>query len=106
MQPRYYTSAERECQQGVPSESALTTAPLYHVGIRETYPPMRFVVSDHDMHGRYEQTMLLLSALSHFGHTNFDHIVMHGNHCEYVGKIGEDGQPEFGRMVYDFICCR
>ena len=25
------------------------TAPLYHIGVDETYPPMRFLVSDHDM---------------------------------------------------------
>ena len=43
------------------------TAPLYYVGLEKEYPPMRFVVSDNDMKNRYEQTMLMLSTLSHFG---------------------------------------
>ena len=42
------------------------TAPLYYVGLEKEYPPMRFVVSDNDMNNRYEQTMLMLSTLSHF----------------------------------------
>ena len=43
------------------------TAPIYYVGLEEKYPPMRFIVSDNDMKGRYEQTMLMLATLSHFG---------------------------------------
>ena len=79
------------------------TAPLYYVGLEKEYPPMRFVVSDNDMKNRYEQTMLMLSTLSHFGYQNFDHIVMHGKHCEYCGKIDNDGESVFGQMIYDFV---
>lgn len=79
------------------------TAPLFHIGTMETYPPMRFVVSDDDMHGRYEQTMLVLAALSHFGYAGYDHVVMHGTHCAYVGRMDETGRSVFGQMVHDFI---
>ena len=79
------------------------TAPLYYVGTEKEYPPMRFVVSDNDMKGRYEQTMLMLSTLSHFGYQNFDHIVMHGKHCEYCTKLDENGESMLGKMIYDFV---
>ena len=79
------------------------TAPIYYVGLEEKYPPMRFIVSDNDMKGRYEQTMLMLSTLSHFGYEGFDHVVMHGKHCEYCKKYNDDGESILGRLVYDFI---
>lgn len=79
------------------------TAPLYYVGTEDTYPPMRFAVSDNDMENRYEQTMLMLSTLSHFGYRNYDHVVMHGTHCEYCFQTDERGQSVFGQMLYDFI---
>ncbi|MBQ7332950.1 MAG: alpha/beta hydrolase [Clostridia bacterium] len=79
------------------------TAPLYYVGLEKEYPPMRFVVSDNDMRGRYEQTMLMISTLSHFGYQNYDNIVMHGKHCEYCSKMDENGESMFGQMIYDFV---
>lgn len=79
------------------------TAPLYYIGLEKEYPPMRFIVSDNDMKNRYEQTMLMLSTLSHFGYKNYDHIVMHGKHCEYCSKINEKGEGILGQMIYDFI---
>ena len=79
------------------------TAPIYHVGLAEKYPPMRFIVSDNDMKGRYEQTMLMLATLSHFGYEGFDHVVMHVKHCEYCKKYDENGESILGRLVYDFI---
>ena len=79
------------------------TAPLYYIGLEPTYPPMRFIVSDNDMKGRYEQTMLLLSALSHFEYQGFDHRVMQGKHCAYCKQQDENGESIFGQMIYDFI---
>lgn len=78
-------------------------APLYFIGKEECYPPMRFVVSDNDMKGRYEQTMLVLVTLSHFGYTGYDHIVMNGKHCAYCHRLDENGNSEFGAMICDFI---
>jgi acetyl esterase/lipase len=79
------------------------TAPLYYVGLEKEYPPMRFVVSDNDMKSRYEQTMLMLSTLSHFGYGNYDHVVMHGKHCEYCRKIDENGESVLAKMIFDFV---
>ncbi len=83
------------------------TAPLYHIGREEKYPPMRFIVSDNDMRNRYEQTMLTLSTMTHFGYKNFDHVVMNGRHCAYLGKYDDNGDNVFAVLVYDFIShCR
>ncbi len=79
------------------------SAPLYYIGTEEKYPPMRFIVSDKDMRNRYEQTMLVISTLSHFEYNNFDHIVMNGGHCEYCRKVDDDGESVFGKMIWDFI---
>lgn len=78
-------------------------APLYFIGTEQEYPPMRFIVSDNDMKNRYEQTMLVLSTLSHFGYENYDHVVMNGKHCAYVGMFEDNGDSVFGKMIYDFI---
>ena len=79
------------------------SAPLYHIGLQESYPPMRFIVSDNDIKNRYEQTMLVLSTLKHFKQEKYDHIVMHGKHTEYVGKFDENEVSIFGQIIYDFI---
>ncbi len=78
-------------------------APLYFVGNEESYPPMRFTVSDNDMAGRYEQTMLMLKTLENFGYKHFDHIVMHGRHCQYLHDFGEDGEIVGAHLVEDFL---
>ena len=62
-----------------------------------------FVVSDNDMPNRYEQTMLMLGTLTHFGYKNFSHEVRHGRHCEHCAKIDENGESVFGKMIYSFI---
>lgn len=81
-------------------------APIYHVGLSEKYPPMRFIVSDNDMKNRYEQTMMMLATLEHFEYSNFDYIVMQGKHCEYCKKYDESGDSVFGKMIFDFINIR
>ena len=78
-------------------------APLYFVGMESAYPTMRFIVSDNDMKCRYEQTVLMLATLSHFGHRDFDHVVMSGKHCEYLNKFEENGDSVLAKMIYDFI---
>jgi len=77
------------------------TAPLYYIGLEKSYPPMRFIVSDQDMQNRYEQTMLVLSTLKHFGYTGYDFQLMHGRHCAYC-KADENGYSPLGEMFYDF----
>ena len=79
------------------------TAPLYYVGLETGYPPMRFIVSDRDMKNRYEQTMLMLTTLSHFGHAECDYVLMHGTHCEYCRTLDEHGDSVLGKLIFDFI---
>ena len=83
------------------------TAPLYHIGVDAEYSRMLFVVSDNDMENRYEQTMLVLSTLKHYGHAEpkIKFKLMHGGHCEYVSKgaLDENGVSPFGVLAADFI---
>lgn len=81
------------------------SAPLYHVGTADRYPPMRFIVSDDDMKNRYEQTLLMLGTLRHFGIDGraADMRLMHGRHCAYV-RASEQGEDcPFGAIVCDFV---
>ena len=74
------------------------TAPLYHIGTDKEYPRMLFIVSDNDMQNRYEQTMLTLSTLKHFGHKEKTSLkLMNGKHCAYVKT------EIFGEIIFDFI---
>ena len=79
------------------------TAPLYFIGTEKTYVPMRFLVSDQDMEGRLEQTMLVQATLKHFGYQNFDHVLLHGTHCAYCGKLDEKGESVLAQLVWDFL---
>ena len=80
-------------------------APLYFVGLEKEYPTMRFIVSDDDMFARYEQTMLMLKTLEHFGCKHYDHFVANGKHCEYFNnsKMLEDGTTLASHMIEDFL---
>lgn len=78
------------------------TAPFYHVGLAEEYPPMLFIVSDQDMENRLEQTQLMISTLRHFGH-EVPLKICHGKHCHYVREINEDGTSPLAVMVMEFI---
>jgi dipeptidyl aminopeptidase/acylaminoacyl peptidase len=80
------------------------SAPLYHIGESEQYPPMLIIVSDNDMQNRYEQTMLLVSTLKHFGHSkNVQLKIMNGRHCAYVNAVDQNGESVFGKIVAAFI---
>jgi len=79
-------------------------APLYFVGTAETYSPMLFLVSDHDMACRYEQTMLMVKTLQHFGHGDRVSLrVMEGKHCSYDRKEDSDGNGIFGTAIFSFL---
>lgn len=82
------------------------TAPLYFIGHNgNDCPPMHILVSDQDMENRYEQTMLVLSTLKHFGYdmSKISHDVLHGTHCHQVGLVDENGESVFGKMILSFI---
>ena len=81
-------------------------APLYHIGRDEKYAPMLIIVSDYDRQNRFEQTMLVVSTLEHFGHTeNVELKVMKRTHCAYCREdaVDKDGNNQFGLLVADYI---
>ena len=80
------------------------TSPMYHVGTENDYSPMLFIVSDNDMFGRYEQTMLMVNVLKHFGHEDKVLLkVLHGKHCEHTRKADENGEGILGNLILEFI---
>ena len=81
-------------------------APLYHIGVDEKYSPMLIIVSDYDRQNRFEQTMLVVSTLEHFGHTeNVELKVMKRTHCAYCREdaVDKDGNNQFGLLVANYI---
>ena len=103
-QPTAHFNVLRE--RGIDSRRVIIdeSAPLYYVGADEQYPPMLVIVSDKDIKNRYEQTMLLMSTLKHFGlDENVKLQLMRSSHCAYVGKVDENGTSIFGKLVSDFI---
>ncbi len=80
-------------------------APLYFVGLQESYAPMLFLVAENDMENRYEQTMLTLSTLKHFRYdmAKVKFKLMHGKHCEHCSAKEDDGTSVFGRVIFDFL---
>ncbi|MBO5714598.1 MAG: alpha/beta hydrolase [Clostridia bacterium] len=80
------------------------TSPMYYVGTSEKYAPMLFIVSDDDMFGRYEQTMLMVKTLEHFGHIENVHLeVMHSKHCKYVYKADENGDGILANVILKYV---
>ena len=80
------------------------TAPMYFVGEAEKYAPMLFIVSDNDMFGRYEQTLLMLKTLEHFGHKESIRLeIMHGEHCSYVYSKDGQGKGVLANVILSFL---
>ena len=80
------------------------TAPMYFLGTAEEYSPMLFIIADDDMFGRYEQTMLMISGMKHFGHEDKIYLKeMHGKHCSYDYAVDDDGGSTFGKVIEEFV---
>ena len=81
------------------------SAPIYHVGTSEEYPPMHFVMSDNDIECRYEQLMLMLATLRHFRYDSnrIGFTLVHGKHCEHDKTVDENGDNILGKMIFEFI---
>lgn len=79
------------------------TAPLFYVGLAEKYSPMLFLVADNDLKSRYEQTLLTLSTLEHYGHNCAQLKVMHGGHISHLRNNNEDGENLLGKEILEFI---
>ena len=104
-QPTCHFNVLRE--RGIDSRRVIIddSAPLYHIGAAESYPPMMLIVSDNDMKNRFEQIELVRSTLRHFGYDE-DKIfyrLMHGKHCAYCKTADENGEPVLGKLILDFI---
>ena len=78
------------------------SAPLFHVGLCDKYAPMLFIVSDNDMAGRYEQTLLMVRTMKNFGFEP-ELKIMHGGHCHYLGQTAPDGGNLFADIVSEYI---
>ena len=104
-QPTCHFNVLRE--RGLSQKRAIVdeSSPLFHIGTQEKYPPMHFVVSDNDMECRYEQTMLVLATLKHFGcdEKKIGLTLFHGGHCEQNFTIDENGDNALGKMIFEFI---
>ena len=103
-QPTCHFNVLRE--RGIDSRRIIIdeSAPLYHVGSSGQYPPMLIIVSNQDIENRYEQTMLLISTLKHFGHSDKVRLkIMHGLHCAYLDAVDESGESVFGKLVAEFV---
>ncbi len=82
-----------------------SAAPIYHVGTEESYPPMLFIVSENDMEVRYEQTLVMIAAMEHFGFSNpyVQLCIMQGKHCSYINEADENGDNLLGKIIYNYI---
>ncbi len=103
-QPTCHFNVLRE--RGIDSRRVIIDdcAPLYHIGEDTEYPPMLIIVSDNDMKNRYEQTMLMISTLEHFGHgEKIELRIMEGKHCAYVNAVDTDGKSILGKIVAEYI---
>ena len=104
-QPACHFNVLRE--MGIDSRRVIINdaAPIFHIGIDPEYAPMLFIVSDNDMENRYEQTILALSTLKHFGYdqSKIAFKLMHGTHCAYVNEFDEKGDNIFGQIIHKYI---
>ena len=81
-------------------------APIYHIGEARSYAPMLFIASyDYDMPARYEQTLLTVKTLEHFGYDTSKVYTKYlsGKHCEQDGRKNKDGVVELGALIEEFV---
>jgi len=75
-------------------------APIYHICEGRKYPPMLvFCCCESDIANRYEQTLLFISTLKDFGHTNVEFHLMESRY----GHCGYCNDPIFKETIEKFI---
>ncbi len=80
------------------------TAPLYYVGTTEPAQSMLILFCDNDMENRYEQSMLLLSTLKHFGYSRVQHRIFENmRHCEQDFAHDTNGENILARVIADYV---
>ena len=104
-QPTVHFSVLKE--RGVDWRSVIVdeSAPMYHVGEAQSYPPMQIIVSDRDIENRPEQTELLVSTMRHFGY-DMSRVCLtktSGTHTWYITRADENGNNEFAKLIIPFI---
>ena len=81
-------------------------APLYHIGDAKDYSPQLIFVSDNDIKGRYEQTLLLIATLEAFGYdtSKVKLQIMKGyTHTQYLSQFDETKNTVFADIIYEFL---
>ena len=75
-------------------------APVYHVGLEASYPPMVFVAAREDIPGRLEQLKMVLATMKHFGCDRGAKLeVLPGYHVAYDNAFDEAGDSVFGKII-------
>ena len=94
-------------ERGIDSRRVIIddTAPLFHVGTSESYPPMQIIVSDNDIENRLEQTELLVGAIRSFGYDmkKVCYTKAHSTHVGYLKKVNASGSNEVAELILPFI---
>jgi hypothetical protein len=97
-QPTVHFNILREAGTDPRKVVADERSPLYHICGERDYPPMLVLCADHDIENRYEQILLFVSTIKHFGHRNVDFRLMKGyEHTGYTSL------PVFQEMVSGFM---
>ena len=105
-QPTTHFNVLRE--RGIDSRRIIVdeAAPLYHITSGRNYPPMLIFTAEHDMPNRYEQTLLLISALKNFGYDSnrikFKYI-RNSTHCQYADKKDIYDGKSYSDILCEFI---
>jgi acetyl esterase/lipase len=100
-QPTVHFNVLREAGTDPRKVVADDRSPLYHICGERNYPPMLVLCADHDMENRYEQTLLFVSTMRHFGHHGVDFRLMKGyEHTGYTPL------PVFRDLVVNFMSAR
>jgi acetyl esterase/lipase len=81
-------------------------APIYHIGLAKEYAPMLFIVcTDKDLEARYEQTLLTVATMKHFGYdmSRVKTEYLLGNHCAQDFAKDENGVSVLGKIIENYV---
>ena len=65
---------------------------------------LNYPILYNDMKNRYEQTVLVMSTMKHFGHEDKTEMkLFHGTHCQYHNQENENGENLLGIAECEFM---
>ena len=81
------------------------SAPLFHIGSPDSYPPMQFIISDNDIPNRLEETELMIGTLKRFDADMSKIYVTRtkGNHVWYTKASTPEGNSVYADLIIPFI---